>query len=100
MARLLPETAELLNYAEPDAAQTGMVMASDLMAGFVSRDWLEAGLENLHAVLADGSLTTADLKGPLNRASAKMWGFEYNRRFTPREFLEELRDAKGTRSDA
>ena len=37
------------------------------------------------------SISNAELKGLLNRATDKTWGWEYARIFTPREFLEELK---------
>jgi hypothetical protein len=65
-------------------------MAEDLMAHVVSRERLQAALANLREVLADRTVTNGDLKGPLNRASGRTWGGEYDRVFTPREFLEAL----------
>ena len=93
MTRLQPWATDLINYVDPDEARTGMVMAEDLMAHVVSREHLRAALANLREVLADRTVTTADLKGHLNRASGRTWGMEYDRRFTPREFLEALAGA-------
>lgn len=92
-ARLLPETADLINYAEPDETGLRMVMAADLMRDLITRTRLEAGLANLDQVLADENLSAAELKGVLNRVSGGVWGMEYARPFTPREVLEELRTA-------
>ncbi|HYD26093.1 hypothetical protein [Brevundimonas sp.] len=90
MTRLQPWAIDLINYVDPDEARTGMVMSEDLMAHVVSREHLRMALANLREVLADQAVTNADLKGRLNRASGRTWGGEYDRVFSPREFLETL----------
>jgi hypothetical protein len=94
MAAVLdPRVAALIHYADPDESRTGMVLATDLMEGRVEPAFLELALRKLEGALADSAVTTADLKGALNRASDGTWGMEYDRIFTPREFLEALRGA-------
>ncbi len=91
------QAVDLINYADPDSSGQHIVLADDLLAGAfgpspnLSR--FRQSAEALAEILADESISNADLKGLLNRASAKMWGAEYERRFTPREFLEELKAA-------
>jgi hypothetical protein len=92
-AALDPRVADLINYADPDDARTGMVLAPDLTTGRVDPAFLAFALRSLGEVLADETVSTADLKGALNRASAGTWGMDYDRAFTPREFLEALRTA-------
>lgn len=92
-ARLHPMTADLLNYTEPDQTGLRMVLAPDLLPAWVSREVVKRALDNVDALLVDRSVSTADLKGELNRASHRTWGGEYGRTFTPREFLEEYRAA-------
>lgn len=80
----------LLNYVDPDEHRTGMVLAPDLLNGAYDRGALKRASEVLKAAVADQGTTDAELKGVLNRQSAKMWGAEFDRAFTPREFLSEL----------
>ena len=94
MAAVLdPRIADLINHAEPDGPRTGMVLAPDLTPDWVDQAFLAFALRELDAVLADETVTNADLKGLLNRASAGTWGMEYDRVFTAREFLQALRAA-------
>ena len=88
-----PRVVDLINYAEPDHERTGMILAPDLVPGAVDRAFLEFAASHLERVLADEAVSAGDLKGALNRASCKTWGIEYDRRFTPREFLQALRMA-------
>ena len=92
-ARRDPKVASLIDFAEPDEDHTRMVLAPDLMLGFVNRPFLELAARHLDEVLADETVSTADLKGALNRASGGTWGVEYHCAFTPREFLEALKTA-------
>jgi len=83
---------DLLNNAEPDETRVAVRLADDLMRAnvFADRRQLAGCLAKLHEVLADETLSSAELKGVLNRASGSAWGFEYDRKFTPRQFLEAL----------
>ena len=87
---VLKSAVDLLNYADPDETGLRMVMADDLMLHAGNRAGLERSIDILNATTADGSISNADIKGLLNRASGKMWGAEYSRTFEPREFLAEL----------
>lgn len=86
---------DLINMADPDEAGTGMRIADDLMKARFSAD--ESSLpichQRLNGLLADPDVSSAELKGLLNRASAKTWRMQYDRPFTPRQFLEALRTA-------
>jgi hypothetical protein len=99
MVRLSDEylllAVDLINVADPDEAGTGMRIADDLMkAGFFADDSaLPICLQRLDDLLSDTNVSSAELKGLLNRASNKTWGIQYDRAFTPRQFLEALRTA-------
>ena len=82
----------LINVADPDKATNGMRFADDLMDATELSDHPELPicLQKLEVLLADPAISSAELKGLLNRASAKTWGIEYDRAFTPKEFLEAL----------
>ncbi len=84
---------QLLTCADPDETGEHIVLADDLMSNssYIFGAALPLALEALTAVLADESISNAELKGLLNRATDKTWGWEYARIFTPREFLEELK---------
>ena len=85
---------DLINAADPDKAGAGMSLADDLMKSLgMDDDALPICLQRLEGLLADTSVSSAELKGLLNRASNKTWGIQYDRTFTPREFLEALRNA-------
>jgi hypothetical protein len=86
---------DLINMADPDEAGTGMRIADDLMKArfFADDSALPICLQRLNGLLADSNVSSAELKGLLNRASAKTWGIQYDRAFTPRQFLEALRTA-------
>ncbi len=85
---------DLINVADPDEAGTGMRIADDLMkARYGDDSALPICLQRLDGLLADTNVSSAELKGLLNRASNKTWGIQYDRAFTPRQFLEALRTA-------
>lgn len=88
----LLSAVDLINYADPDEGGVRMVLADDLL---VRRDrpTLLRTLQTLTEALDDESISNGEWKGLLNRASAKTWGSEYSRVFTPREFLDELKQA-------
>jgi hypothetical protein len=85
----------LVNMADPDKAPNGMRIADNLMKSSFPSDHTELPmcLERLNGLLADPNISSGELKGLLNRASGKTWGIQYDRTFTPREFLEALRTA-------
>lgn len=85
----------LINMADPDNSANGMRIADDLMEASVLTDHSEipVGIQKLTELLADPNVSSGDMKGLLNRASAKTWGIEYDRAFTPRDFLEALKSA-------
>jgi hypothetical protein len=87
------EAASLLNSVQPDETRKRMVMTSDISGGLGDRRRLAEASTLLAAIIADERITTAELKGLLNRASSRTWGVEYDRAFKPREFLAELVDA-------
>ncbi|MFN3559052.1 MAG: hypothetical protein ACK4UQ_07165 [Brevundimonas sp.] len=84
------EAASLLNAVEPDATRKRMVLAPDLVGGVVGKQHLAEAAALLAKIIADEAITNAELKGLLNRVSARTWGVEYDRTFKPREFLAEL----------
>lgn len=91
----LGQAVRLIAFADPDPTGRRMVLADDLLSGRAegTRANLEAADRRLAEALADESVSNADLKGVLNRASGKTWGVDYDRRFTAREFVEEMRRA-------
>lgn len=86
----LRAAVDLLNSVDPDQTRTRMVLAPDLLNGAYDLGALKQASAVLKAAVADPAITDAELKGVLNRQSAKMWGAEFHRAFTPREFLSEL----------
>ena len=90
---LLKWAVFLLNNADPDETKLRMVLADDLMAHQGDRASLEQAAEKLAALREDETISNGEIKGLLNRASAKMWGSEYDRVFKPREFVSELERA-------
>lgn len=94
MTRLDPASVDLINYVDPDPTGTRMVFMPDMLsAGGISTERLTQALANLTQVLDEDVLSGSEMKGALNRASNRTWGMEYERRFTPRAFLEELKSA-------
>ena len=92
--KYLLQAVDLINAADPDEAGTGMRIADDLMKARDGDDSaLPICLQRLDGLLADTNVSTAELKGLLNRASNKTWGIQYDRAFSPRQFLEALRAA-------
>ena len=90
---LLKSAIDLLNYADPDGTGKHMVLADDLMAHRADRASLEAAADKLAALRNDETISNAEIKGQLNRASGKTWGIEYGRVFEPRAFVAELERA-------
>ncbi|MBW8302579.1 MAG: hypothetical protein K0M78_01255 [Brevundimonas sp.] len=84
---------DLLNYADPDETGQHIVLADDLMAHRADRASLERAADRLAALRDDQTISNAEIKGLLNRASGKTWGGEYDRVFEPREFVAELERA-------
>ena len=85
---------DLINVVDPDEAGMGMRIADDLMkARYGDDSALPICLERLESLLADTNVSSAELKGLLNRASNKTWSIQYDRAFSPRQFLEALRTA-------
>lgn len=84
---------DLLNYADPDPSGQRIVLADDLIEHHADRASLEQAANQLAALRLNETVSNADIKGLLNRVSAKTWGMEYDRRFEPREFVEELERA-------
>ena len=83
---------DLINYADPDPTGMHMVLADDLLQPWQhDRANLQRALQVLTEVLDSGTFSGGELKGLLNRASAKTWGFEYSRSFTSAEFVAELK---------
>jgi hypothetical protein len=73
---------DLINVADPDEAGTGMRIADDLMkARYGDDSALPICLQRLDGLLADTNVSSAELKGLLNRASNKTWGIQYDRAF-------------------
>jgi inosine/xanthosine triphosphate pyrophosphatase family protein len=90
---ILKWAVDLLNYADPDQVGQHIVLADDLMARRADRASLEQAADRLAALRDDQTITNAEIKGLLNRASGKTWGGEYDRVFEPREFVAELERA-------
>ncbi|MFA4893148.1 hypothetical protein [Brevundimonas sp.] len=84
---------DLLNYADRDQTGQHIVLADDLMAHHADRANLERAADRLAALRDDDTISNAEIKGLLNRASSKTWGGEYDRVFEPREFVAELERA-------
>jgi hypothetical protein len=92
--RYLRLAVDLINVADPDEAGTGMRIADDLMkARYGDHSALPTCLQRLDGLLSDTNVSSAELRGLLNRASNKTWGIQYDRAFSPRQFLEALRTA-------
>ena len=83
----------LLNYADPDETRQHVVLADDLMAQLGDRASLGRAADRLAALRDDQTISNAEIKGLLNRASGKTWGIEYDRVLEPREFVAELERA-------
>lgn len=90
---LLKWAIDLINHADPDETGQRMVLADDLMERRADRAGLERAVGALAALGRDETVTDAEIKGLLNRASGKSWGIEYDRVFEPRAFLAELEQA-------
>lgn len=90
---VLKWAVDLLNYADPDQSGRHIVLADDLMAHRGDRASLERAAARLAALRDDQTISNAEIKGLLNRASGKTWGGEYGRTFEPRAFVAELERA-------
>lgn len=84
------EAAALLNAVEPDETRKRMILAPDLLAGVIDAPRMAEASALLATIIADDAITNAEIKGLLNRVSARTWGVDYDRAFKPREFLAEL----------
>lgn len=89
----LRSAIDLINYVDPDETRLQMVVADDLMSEFADRAALLFAADKLATLCADETISSADIKGLLNRASGKTWGVWYNRKFEPRAFVAELERA-------